>query len=161
MWKSTMALVALFTVLTAGGLRAVAENKETTMDAIYVPVGRLVLAPPVGVIPKRSAVAFPHSRHFGYTCQTCHHKWSGHSPVQSCTASKCHDQLSASVKTNRMLQYRPESMGYYKYAFHKQCIGCHREIKAQNVRSARSGKTLREPLQATGPTGCVDCHPRE
>jgi hypothetical protein len=161
MGKSMMAFVALFTVLTAGGLIAVAENREATMDAIYVPVGRLVLAPPVGVTPKRSAVAFPHSRHFGYTCKTCHHKWNGNSAVQSCTASRCHDQLSASVNTNKMLRYRPESIGYYKYAFHKKCIGCHKEIKAHNAKLERSRATLREPLQATGPTGCVECHPRE
>ena len=161
MSKSIMALVALFTIFSAIIPTAVAEEKEATMDAIYVPVGRLALAPPVGVTSERSAVAFPHSRHFGYTCSTCHHEWDGHSQVKSCTASQCHDQLSAVVKVRKMLDYSAESIGYYKYAFHKKCIGCHRDIKTRNARLVRSGKTLREPLPPTGPTGCVDCHPRE
>ena len=117
-FKSIVAVFALFNIFIAGDLAAVAEETEVTMDAIYVPVGRLVLAPPVGVTPKRSAVAFPHSRHFGYTCKTCHHKWDGNSQVQSCTASKCHDQPSSPVKHKKALDYEPEAIRYYKYAFH-------------------------------------------
>ena len=156
-----MAVVALFTIIITGSLAAVANETEMTMDAIYVPVGRLVLAPPVGVTPKRSAVAFPHSGHFGYTCKTCHHKWNGNSPVQGCSASKCHDQLSPTVKDNKALDYGPEAIRYYKHAFHQQCISCHREIKIHNEKLERSRKKLEEPLQWPGPTGCVGCHPRE
>lgn len=145
----------------AVSLTAVAEKKEATMDAIYVPVGKLALAPPVGVISKRSAVVFPHSLHFSYTCRTCHHKWDGNLQVQSCTVSECHDQLVPPVKNEKLLDYGTDSIRYYKYAFHKQCLGCHKEIKTRNSKLARSGKTLKEPLQKTGPTGCVGCHPRE
>jgi hypothetical protein len=161
MLKLIMAVIALFTLIIAGGLVAVANESEVTMDAIYVPVGRLVIAPPVGVTPKRSAVAFPHSRHFDYTCKTCHHKWNGHSPVQGCTASKCHDQLSSTVKDKKALDYGPVAIRYYKYAFHQQCIGCHREIKIHNEKLERSRRKLEESLQRSGPTGCVGCHPRE
>ncbi len=161
MLKSIMTAMAVYIFLIASGLAAVAEKTEVTMDAIFVPVGRLALAPPVGVTPKRSAVAFPHSRHFGYTCKTCHHKWDGNSQVQSCTASKCHDQLSVPVKSKKVRANRLEAIRYYKYAFHQQCISCHREIKLQNEKLERSRKKIKEPLQWPGPTSCVDCHPRE
>ena len=161
MLKLIVAVVALFTIIIAGGLAAGANETEVTMDAIYVPVGRLVLAPPVGVTPKRSAVAFPHSGHFDYTCKTCHHKWDGNSPVQGCSASKCHDQLSSTVKDKKTLDYGPMAIRYYKYAFHQQCISCHRQIKVHNEKLERSRRKLEESLQRPGPTGCVGCHPRE
>jgi hypothetical protein len=156
-----MTAIVIFIFLIAGGLAAVAEKTEVTMDAIFVPVGRLALAPPVGVTPKRSAVAFPHSQHFGYTCKTCHHKWDGNSQVQSCTASKCHDQLSLPVKSKKTRANSLEAIRYYKYAFHQQCIGCHSEIKIHNDKLERSRKKIKEPLQWPGPTSCVGCHPRE
>ena len=161
MIKSIMIVFALFIIFIAGGMATFAKETEVTMDAIFVPVGRLALAPPVGVTPKRSAVAFPHSQHFGYTCMTCHHKWDGNSQVQSCTASKCHDQLSPTLKDKKSLDYGPVAIRYYKYAFHQQCIRCHREIKMHNEKLERSRKRLSEPLQWPGPTGCVGCHPRE
>ncbi len=161
MLKSIMAIVVLFTIFIAGSLAAVAEERELTMDAIYLPVGRLALAPPVGVTSKRSAVAFPHSQHFSYTCKTCHHKWDGHSQVQSCTASKCHDRLSSPSKDKKELDYSLESIRYYKKAFHQQCIGCHKEMKNRNIKLESSRKKLKEPLQAPGPTACLGCHPRE
>ena len=161
MIKSIMIVVGLFTIFIAGGLAAVADEKEVTMDAIFVPVGRLALAPPVGVTAKRSAVAFPHSQHFDYNCKTCHHKWDGNSQVQSCTASKCHDQLSLPVKSKKARAYSLEAIRYYKYAFHQQCIGCHREIEINNKKLERSRKKITEPLQWPGPISCVGCHPRE
>jgi len=161
MLKSILTVVALFTIFIAGGLAAFDDGTEVTMDAIFVPVGRLALAPPVGVTPKRSAVSFPHSLHFGYSCKTCHHKWDGNSQVQSCTASKCHDQLSLPVKSEKAMENRPEEIRYYKYAFHQQCISCHREIKIRNEKLERSRKKITESLQRPGPTSCVGCHPRE
>lgn len=161
MLKSIGTIVGVFTVLFVFGQIAYAEKPEGTMDAIYVPVGRLVIAPPVGVDPKRSAVPFPHSRHFDYSCKTCHHRWDGHSPVRGCSASKCHDQTSFSVTSRKAAADHPEAIRYFKYAFHQQCIGCHREIKTRNQKLARSIKRIEEPLQATGPTGCLGCHPRE
>jgi hypothetical protein len=149
--------------MIAGSLMAVAEEKEATIDAIYVPVGRLALAPPVGVISKRSAVAFPHSRHFEYTCRTCHHKWDGKSQLQSCTASECHDKLSAPPpkKGIKYMDYVDESISYFKFAFHRQCIGCHKEIETRNEKLSRSLFVLNTSQQKTGPIGCVSCHPKE
>ena len=161
MLKSMMTATVIFIFLIDGGLAAVTDKSEVTMDAIFVPVGRLALAPPVGVTPKRSAVAFPHSQHFSYTCKTCHHKWDGNSRVQSCTASKCHDQLSLPVKSKKARADRLEAIRYYKYAFHQQCIGCHRDIKIHNEKLERSRKKIKKPMQWPGPTSCVGCHPRE
>lgn len=163
MLKFALALVASASVVVAGSLMAIAEEREATMDAIYVPVGRLALASPVGVKSKRSAVAFPHSQHFDYTCKTCHHKWDGQSEVKRCSASECHDQLTAPpmAKGARYLDYIDDSIGYYKFAFHRQCIGCHKEIEARNAKLSRSVFMLNTPPQKNGPTGCVGCHPRE
>jgi hypothetical protein len=161
MLKSMITMVGLFTIFIAGDLAAFAEQTEATMDAIFVPVGRLVIASPVGVTPKRSAVAFPHSRHFGYTCKTCLHKWDGSSQVQSCTASKCHDQLSLPATSKKTIDYRIEEIRYFRYAFHQQCISCHREIKIRNKKLERSRKKIEESLQWPGPTSCVGCHPGE
>ena len=159
--KSIMSIAGLFTIFVVGTLAAVAGETDKTMDAIYVPVGRLVIAPPVGVTPKRSVVAFPHSSHFDYSCKTCHHRWDGNSQVQNCTASKCHDQSTPPSKNKKGLDHKLETMRYYKYAFHHQCIGCHREIKNQNETLERSMKRVEKSIQPTGPTGCADCHPRE
>ncbi len=163
MLKILLAMVALVSLSIVGSLTAIAEDKQATMDAIYVPVGRLALAPPVGVIPKRSAVTFPHSRHFDYTCKTCHHKWDGQSAVQSCTTSDCHDQQTAPPMERgvRYLAHIDDSISYFKLAYHRQCIGCHKEIKARNEKLAQSVFMLNIPPQKTGPIGCIDCHPRE
>jgi hypothetical protein len=163
MLKFVLALLALASVVVAGSLNAIAEEKEATMDAISIPVGRLALGPPVGVMSKRSAVAFPHSRHFDYTCKTCHHKWDGQSEVQSCSASQCHDQLTAPPMESGMRydDYIDDSIGYFKFAFHRQCIGCHKEIEAHNAKLARSVFMLNTPPRKNGPTGCVGCHPRQ
>ena len=162
MLKYLLALIASAIVVIAGSLTATAGEKEAAMDAIYVPVGRLALAPPVGVVSKRAAVAFPHSRHFEYTCRTCHHKWDGQSNVKRCSAADCHDQLSAPppVKGARYFDYISDSIGYFKFAFHRQCINCHKEIEVRNAESARSVFKLSTPPRKTGPTGCVQCHPR-
>jgi hypothetical protein len=158
-----LAALTSATLVMAGSLTAMAAEKEATMDAIYVPVGRLALAPPVGFVSKRSAVAFPHSRHFEYACRTCHHKWDGKSEVQSCTAAECHDQLSAPPppKGRRYGDYIDDSIGYFKFAFHRQCIGCHKEIKRRNAKLTQSLLALNTSLHKTGPTGCVRCHPKE
>jgi predicted CxxxxCH...CXXCH cytochrome family protein len=149
-------IVALLILFVAGATSTVATEKKATMDAIWVPVGRIVVAPPVGVSPRRSAVAFPHSRHFNYRCKTCHHKWDGHTQVKSCSASNCHNGLSAQKKDSQTPFDR-----YYKTAFHQSCIGCHKEIKVQNQKLEASKTVLRDTLSRTGPTGCVQCHPKD
>lgn len=163
MLRLFLVVVASATVVIAGSPMAIAEEKGATMDAITVPVGRLALAPPVGAISKRTAVAFPHSLHFEYTCRTCHHKWDGQSRVQSCSASACHDQLAAPpmAKGARYVDHISDSIGYYKFAFHRKCVSCHKEIEARNARLARSISSLNTAPLKNGPTSCVQCHPRK
>jgi hypothetical protein len=50
MLKYGLALIASAIVVFAGSLTATAGEKEAALDATYVPVGRLALAPPVGVV---------------------------------------------------------------------------------------------------------------
>ena len=163
MRKFGIALIALAAMVFAGSPITLAEQNAPTMDAIYLPVGRLALAAPVGFRSQRSAVAFPHSRHFEYACRTCHHQWDGQSAVRSCSAANCHDQLSAPPrkKIRRDQAGDTDAVRYFKFAFHRQCIGCHKAIKVHNDKLTQSVFSLSTPLAANGPTGCVGCHPRE
>ncbi|MEJ2730663.1 MAG: cytochrome c3 family protein, partial [Deltaproteobacteria bacterium] len=56
---------------------------------------------------------------------------------------------------------QPKEIMYYKRAYHKQCIGCHLELKRANLALENSSKILKEKLPPTGPTGCIECHPVE
>ena len=46
-------------------------------------------------------------------------------------------------------------------AYHQMCIGCHKEIKIQNKQLETSFKELKETMTIPGPTGCIQCHPKE
>jgi len=134
---------------------------EDTMDALYLPVGTLTISPPRGVEPRRSPVAFPHSRHFDYNCKSCHHKWDGHSPVNNCTASGCHDLVSTSKDSKSKIASEIEDQRYFKTAYHQNCITCHKSLKLERHGLEKSNALLTQPLPKTGPTGCVECHPRD
>jgi hypothetical protein len=41
------------------------------------------------------------------------------------------------------------------------CIGCHKEIKAQNKRLEMSGRVLKDRLPNPGPSSCKGCHIEE
>ena len=127
-----------------------------TMDAIFVPVGTLTLAAPRGMVPRRAPVAFPHSIHFGDTCNTCHHTWDGKSPVSNCTASGCHDRTAPVKEAKSDI----EPIRFFKEAYHQNCLGCHRRLLQKRQGLVTSGAVMTQPLPKTGPTGCVQCHPR-
>jgi hypothetical protein len=132
-----------------------AEDAEDTM---CIPMGTILIEPPSDVDAKRSSVEFPHSTHFDYTCKTCHHTWDGETPVLSCTTSGCHDLTRSRSEDGKV---DPElAVRNYKNAFHGSCIGCHKNIKAQNSQIEKS-YSLTTPLQSSGPTSCNDCHPKE
>lgn len=107
---------------------------------------------------KRSAVEFPHSQHFTIDCKDCHHKWEGKGIIQSCTASDCHDKIEAPKKADNYLSYDSVKIKYYKFAYHKQCITCHKDIKKKNKAIELANKNIETKLQKTGPTGCKGCH---
>ena len=137
------------------GSALVVTGDESGQD-LCIPLGGLVLEAPEGVEAKRAAVEFPHSQHFDISCKTCHHKWDGGGELLSCGTTGCHD-LTESPKKG---ENDPKSR-YYKNAFHKSCIGCHKSIQAKNKKLEMLKMPLDEELPRTGPTGCNKCHPVE
>lgn len=140
------------------------ENKGDTEQALgdmCVPMGKIMLKPDASVKQKKSPVEFHHSKHFVYDCKTCHHKWEGNTKIVTCETSGCHDLLKSPKKPTKYLSYTDTGIKYYKYAFHQQCVGCHKEIKNKRKEMEMSYKTLTTVLPKTGPTGCIECHPKE
>ena len=108
-----------------------------------------------------TSVEFPHALHFDFSCQTCHHKWEKDANLTGCMTSGCHDLDKAPKSEAAQAEEKDDALKYYKSAYHAMCIGCHKEMHQQNEALAASGKVLRDKLPATGPTGCIGCHPKE
>jgi hypothetical protein len=136
-------------------------NREQNQDVMTVPMGVIILKPDASVEQKKSPVEFNHSKHFLYDCRTCHHKWEGNAKITNCTTSNCHDLLNSPEKPTKYLAYTDTGIKYYKYAFHQSCIGCHKEIKIKRKKIEMSFKTHEAKLAKTGPTACIECHPKE
>ncbi|MEW6673332.1 MAG: cytochrome c3 family protein [Thermodesulfobacteriota bacterium] len=138
-------------------LAATAQDAKEKEGYWSVPINAIELKPPAAIDATKSPVEFPHSRHFIYNCIACHHTWKLDARLQTCTASECHDQNKAPKKESGVAD-----INYFKKAFHQKCIGCHLEIKRQNAAKEKglrvSDKKL--ALQKSGPTGCVECHPK-
>ncbi len=140
---------------------ALVFSMGTAMDAVgseqgqelCVPLGTLTLKAPDGADVKKADVEFPHSLHFNYACQDCHHMWEGTQENLACATSGCHDMVE-SPRDNP-----DQEILYFKNAYHQLCIGCHKKIKAENRKLEMSGKILKEKLPNSGPTGCTECHP--
>jgi hypothetical protein len=130
-------------------------------EELCIPLGELTLSPPDEVDQKRSSVEFPHSVHFGYACQQCHHTWSGEAEVKGCSTLECHDQLSTPKNPETGATDPAMAIKYYKKAYHQLCIGCHKEIKEKNKELELAKEVLEQDLAKTGPTGCIKCHPKE
>ncbi len=150
-------MLVLVLVFLAGPANVVGER----LDSISVPVGTLVLNPPSDIVSVRSPVAFPHSLHFDYACNQCHHKWDGLTKIKTCMATGCHDALDPPKKSEKSLEYDHEAMPYFKYAYHKRCIGCHKDIRAINQSMEKSIMGPGGKVSDLGPVGCVGCHERE
>jgi len=141
-------------------LIATAQDAKEPEGFLNVPIGIIELKPPEGADATKNPVAFPHSRHFIYNCQACHHTWNLDANLQSCTTSECHDLTKALKKESSA---SVADIKYFKNAFHQQCIECHQEIKRQNTEKEKRPRMsdANLTLQKTGPTGCVECHPRD
>ena len=151
-------LLCSVVMLILGSTWVVADQKtEKSEDILTVPLGVIELSAPEGVEAKKTAVDFPHAKHFGYNCQTCHHSWDFGPEVSGCMTSGCHDLIKAPQKSEKV-----STVMYYKKAFHQKCIGCHREIKRQNLAMEKKvvASADKVKLQSTGPTGCRECHPQ-
>jgi len=139
-------------VLLSLMLASVVCFSSSFADELCVPMGNIELSAPEGVEAKRSAVDFPHSDHFKINCNQCHHTWEYGIEIKSCMTSGCHDQNQAPKKGDKI--------GYYKEAYHKACIGCHKTIQKRNKALELSRGSMQGQLEKTGPTGCVACHPK-
>jgi hypothetical protein len=135
---------------------------QDTEDEMIVPMGIIVIEPPESVEAVRSAVEFPHSRHFiSVDCKSCHHTWEGPEIIKTCTTSDCHEITVSPTKSAKSGVDPNIAILYYKTAYHQMCIGCHKEIRIQNKKLEASFKELKETLTNPGPTGCILCHPKE
>jgi len=164
MFRIRVGVLCLVIVFVFGmALNVAGQNKSDTKAAVedmVVPMGVIVLKPDPSVKPKRSSVEFNHSKHFTYDCRACHHKWEGITKIPTCTTSKCHDLFKSPKKPTRYLVYTKKGIKYYKYAYHKNCIGCHKEIKVKQAKTEMLNKTS-EAKKLIVPTSCTECHPRE
>ena len=169
-----LGIVALGVVIAAGlamawmpASDAVASKSEKASDAgvaentLCIPVGVIVIEPPDAIEPKKAPVEFPHSNHFGYPCQTCHHTWEGDAQLLNCKTAGCHDLTQFPEKTGKAETDPGSAVKYFKTAYHQKCIGCHKDIKRQNSGLEKSFSASKTKILKAGPTGCVGCHPRE
>ena len=154
--KSVLSSLLILVVLIISG-----SVMADRLDAIYVPVGTLVLNPPSEIVSVRSPVSFPHSLHFIYACRKCHHKWDGLTKVKNCMAAGCHDALDPPKKSEKALDYDMDAIVYFKYAYHQRCIGCHKDIQAGNKTTENNIMMAGIKVGKNGPVGCVGCHERE
>ena len=131
MGKLTIGICCIVGIIIGGmALNVWGDESEETM---CLTLGTITLAPPEGVEAQKSPVEFPHGRHFATECKSCHHKWQGEGKIKGCMTSGCHDQITAPDKPMRYLSYSNTAIKYYKYAYHKMCVGCHKEIKERNM----------------------------
>jgi hypothetical protein len=154
-------------VLLIGGIAcvslgiAIAGDEEVAADTeMIVPMGTITLAPPDTVESKRAAVEFPHSRHFSLACNDCHHTWEGTQPITGCMTSGCHDLDTVPKKEDSPVIDKDKAFRYYKNAYHGKCIGCHKETKLEIQEKANTIAGIEGKLPTTGPTGCIECHPK-
>nr|WP_320013848.1 cytochrome c3 family protein [uncultured Desulfobacter sp.] len=128
---------------------ALAEDPEATFE---LPIGTMTLEAPQDTEHKAtlSPVKFPHSLHFSYSCQECHHTWDGSSPIKSCGTSGCHENFWAPKPGQA--DGSENSVKSMVGAFHQACRDCHRNEAAQQ-------KTAGSKNIVTGPVACAGCHP--
>ena len=148
-----VALLTLTMGMGPGGLHA--EDNE-----MCLPLGTIILEAPADVEAQRAPVEFPHSAHFDFNCKECHHMWEGDEPILSCQTSGCHDVVESPYAQGEKPD--PEEVKlYYKNAYHKSCIGCHKAIVKNNEALAAAPGSSNSNLMKSGPTSCNACHPKE
>lgn len=143
-------------IISILGFSWIVSGKEP-VDDICIPMGSLLLEPPESVTPIRPPVEFPHSRHFDFSCKTCHHMWDHESPVYGCMTSGCHDVIEA-PKTPA--SGKEMDILYYRNAYHESCLGCHKEIHIQNRKEEQKLRATDKNtvIRKSGPLSCSGCH---
>ncbi len=99
----------------------------------------------------KTPAQFNHKKHFQeykIACNACHHTytdgqntWKEGDPVEKC--EKCHTE--ATVQGEMKLPPDQKKLNL-KLAFHNNCLGCHKKLKAKNPESK-------------APITCTGCHP--
>ncbi len=145
--------VALGSAIAVAGEHKKADEQQG--GTLCIPTGTFVPKIPASVEMEYPPVEFPHSVHFSVSCKDCHHKYTGSNEIKSCITSGCHDLATAPENPLAGGKYTKEAMKYYKYAYHEMCRPCHKELKKENVDISSL-----DDAKATGPTGCVECHPK-
>jgi hypothetical protein len=131
--------------ITKKGVQPAAETTDYPAE--------IVLASPLWKKHTKEPVNLTHKKHikdYGVSCIECHHVfkegkniWKPGMPVNKC--HECHDEPT--IKGEKGLP--PGSkMRNLKLAFHKNCQGCHRNLKAENQDSK-------------APTTCSKCHVKQ
>ena len=165
MYRIQVGILCLVMVFVFGLALNVAGQDESepkaAVEDMCVPMGVIELNPDPSVEQKKSSVEFNHGKHFNYDCRRCHHKWEANTKIANCTTSACHDLLKAPKRPTKYLVYTEEGIKYYKYAYHQNCIGCHKEIKVQRKKLESVYLAAEKELPKTGPTSCKECHPKE
>ncbi|MEJ2170939.1 MAG: cytochrome c3 family protein [Desulfobacterales bacterium] len=156
MYRLGIGVFCLILAVIFGNALVVSGKSEA--EKMCIPMDTFQLKPPESVEATRPLVDFNHPVHFAYACQTCHHQWVYDEPIQSCQADGCHDGVVAPTKAEKGEDPEELRITYYKNAYHKLCITCHKEIKQKNEKLERSGRVLKENLPNPGPTGCKECH---
>jgi len=150
----------LTAIIGAAFMACLLVSMTLANEEMIVPMGEITLEPLSGE-GERSPVTFPHAVHFSYNCQQCHHAGDKEQPIVGCTTSGCHDLAEpAKDKDGKLIRDRLTSIRYFKNAFHGQCIGCHQELKKKAL-ALQNANIPPDKLPATGPTGCIECHPKE
>ncbi len=159
MYKISLGVFCLVLAMIFGNFMVVSGSSDA--GEMCVPMGPILLEPPESVEAKRPPVDFNHPIHFDFRCQTCHHKWVIPEPISGCNTSGCHDVAEAPKKPEKGAIDKELAARYYKTAFHKMCIGCHKEMQIQNKALEMSGRVLKENLPNAGPISCKGCHIKE
>jgi hypothetical protein len=154
-----LVLSGIAAVVILWGARGYSDT--AAKEPMSVPMGTIVLKAPEDVESKRSPVEFPHTKHFDTSCVVCHHTWGLTEPIVGCTTSGCHDLTELPKKKPGEKVDEEAVMAYFKTAYHKMCIGCHKEAKLKRDALERSLQTEKSPLPKVGPTTCAGCHPKE
>ncbi len=147
-------IFAVFLTMGFGAVWGVAD--EDTEEQLCIPF-ELTIEALEGVEAKRAPVEFSHTKHYSFSCRDCHHQWTGTAENLSCTTSECHDLAKTPKNADDT-----EKARYYKKAYHKRCIGCHKLIKSENSKLAEVVFLAdKKQLAPAGPTGCIECHPKD
>jgi hypothetical protein len=156
--KTLWLILVVAAVGLIGGVQAF--SGAAGPEDMCVPMGKIVLKAPEGVQAKRSAVDFPHAQHFDIACITCHHTWGRTEPILGCMTSGCHDLAEVPKPKPGESRDDEANIAYFRAAYHKLCINCHKENKVKNLALQKAIKTLNKPLPKSGPTSCSECHPK-